>query len=102
MCKVKRVGIIEQIRAGELGEEDLLEYITDNDVNVAIAVAESEMATDSILDIAAHDRDRSVRLAAVNNPNIAEITLRFLLNDLDEEIVEKAFYYLERYYCERK
>ena len=84
------MGIIDQIRAGELDEVELLEHVTDNDVNVAIVVAESEMATNSILDIAAHDRDKRVRMAAVNNPNISKTILKYLINDSDKEVAERA------------
>lgn len=90
------MGIIEQIKAGTLDEVDLLEYVTDNDVNIAIAVAESELATKPILDIAAHDNDKRVRLAAVNNPNTGIDTLKFLCKDIDSEIAKIAVNRLER------
>ena len=78
--------IVKKIRSGNVGEVDLLEYITDNDINVAIAVAESDIATEPILDIGAHDKDRAVRLAVVKNMNTGSRTLRYLLHDSDEEI----------------
>lgn len=90
------MNIIDQIRGGELDEVDLLEHVTDNDVNIAIAVAESKMATFPILDVAAHDKEKRVRLAAVNNPNIGEETLKYLLYDNDDEIVAIAKNRLER------
>ena len=88
--------IIEKIKSGDVDELDLLEYITDNDINTAIAVAESELATEPILDIAAHDKDRKVRLAAVRNPNIGIDTLKMLSKDNDFEISQIAKVRLER------
>lgn len=84
------------IKNGEVDEVDLLEYITDNDINVAIAAAESNIATAPILDIAAHDKDSAVRKAAVNNKNIGVQTLQYLLNDADEEIAMVARKRLKR------
>ena len=81
---------IEQIKSGKFDEIELLEYVTDNDVSVAIAVAESSMATEPILDIAANDLDKRVRLAAVKNPNIGKRTLVRLANDTDDEIADVA------------
>ncbi|MCM1124132.1 MAG: hypothetical protein NC416_16245 [Eubacterium sp.] len=86
---------IELIKAGEVDEVDLLEYITDNDIEVAIAAAESDLATEPILDIAAHDRDARVRLAAVNNVHIGRNTLMLLKNDIDDEIARIAAKRLE-------
>ena len=60
--------IIEKIKNGDVDELDLVEYVTDNDINIAIAAAESKLATEPILDIAAHDKNREVRLTAVRNP----------------------------------
>ena len=88
--------IIEMIKSGNCDEADLLEYITDNNIEIAIAAAESISATEPILDVAAHDRDERVRMAALNNPNIGNRTLEFLLNDQKEEIVTKAKMILER------
>lgn len=82
--------IIKMIKNREVDEVDLLEYITDNDINVAIAAAESDDATEPILDIAAHDKDSAVRKAAVNNKNIGAQTLQYLLKDKDEEIATLA------------
>lgn len=89
------MNIIEMIKNGNCDEADLLEYITDNDIEIAIAAAESELATEPILDVAAHDRDERVREAALNNPNIGNKTLRFLLNDQNENIASKAKNILE-------
>lgn len=88
--------LIEQIENGILDEVELLEYVTDNDVNVAVAVAKSSMATEPILDIAANDRDRRVRFAAVTNPNIGNNTLIRLTKDSDEEIAAIACQCLKR------
>lgn len=90
------MSLIEQIKNGELDEVELLEYVTDNDVNVAIAVAESTMATESILDIAANDIDKRVRFATVMNPNIGEKTLIRLTKDIDDEIANIACQKLDR------
>lgn len=90
-CKEReKMDIIKMIKNGEVDEVDLLEYITDNDINVAIVAAESDIATKPILDIAAHDKDRAVRKAAVNNKNIGVQTLQYLLEDEDEEIATLA------------
>lgn len=67
------------IRNGEIDEIDLFEYVTDNDINLAIAVAGCDSATEAILDIAAHDKDSTVRKAAINNENIGVKTLQYLL-----------------------
>ncbi len=88
--------LIEQIKNGELNEADLLEYITDNDISIAMAVASSEYATEPILDIAAHDRNRNMRLAAVNNPNVGTRTLKYLCNDDDVEVSALAKEFLGR------
>ncbi len=88
--------IIEVIKSGKCNEADLLEFITNNDIEIAIAAAESELATEPILDIAAHDRDKKVRMAALNNPNIGDKTLKFLFNDQDEDIVALAKSILKR------
>ncbi len=90
------MGIIEKIKCGNVTELDLLEYITDNDISVAIAAAESKLATEPILDIAAHDKDREVRLAAVKNPNMGVDTLKMLKEDVDLEISRIATLRLER------
>ena len=88
--------LIEDIKSGVMDETDLLEYVTSNDIEVAISVAESEYATEPILDIAAHDRDKRVRIAAVNNPNTEKETLKYLLNDSVDEIATIANNRLER------
>lgn len=82
--------IVKKIKNGEVDEVDLLEYITDNDINVAIAAAESDIATEPILDIAAHDKDKMVRMAAVKNKNTGIQTLQYLSKDDDEEIAMLA------------
>lgn len=89
------MSIIEKIKLGYVDEEDLLEYITDNDVSVAIAAAESPFATEPILDIAAHDNDKAVKMAALNNPNIGEASLELLCADIDPEIASIAKINLE-------
>ena len=73
------MNIIQKIKNGEVDEVDLLEYITDNDIDVAIAAAESEIATEPILDIASRDKDRRVRKAVVCNKNIGVRTLKYLV-----------------------
>lgn len=89
------MNIIEEIKEGKVDELDLLEYITDNDVSVAIAAAQSNIATEPILDIASRDQNREVRMAAVKNPNIGKKTLQYLMKDSDEEIAEVARRILE-------
>lgn len=88
--------IIEKIKNGDVDELDLVEYVTDNDINIAIAAAESKLATEPILDIAAHDKDREVRLAAVRNPNMGIDTLKMLSKDNDFEISQIAKARIER------
>ncbi len=82
--------LIEKIKAGLLDEADLLECVTDNNVLVAVAAAESAYATEPILDIAAHDKDKQVKLAALNNQNVGMKTLEFLSHSLDKEIADRA------------
>jgi hypothetical protein len=81
---------IDMIKTGNIDEVDLLEYVTDNDINVAIAAAESDLATEPILDIAAHDNDKKVRLAAANNVHTGKKTLLLLAKDADSEIASIA------------
>lgn len=86
---------IEKIKKGLIDESELLEFVTDNDINIAIAVAESKFSTEPILDIAAHDKDREVRLAAVKNSNTGIKTLKLLSKDVDSEIANIARLRLE-------
>lgn len=86
--------IINKIKSGNIDEDDLLEYITDNDI--AVAIAESKYATEPILDIVAHDNDKAVRMAALKNTNIGINTLKFLCKDSDPEIANTAKLYLEK------
>lgn len=95
--KKGKTDVIEMIKNGKVDEFDLLKYVTDNDINMAIAVAESKFATEPILDIAAHDKDSAVRKAAVNNKNIGVKTLQYLLKDVDEGIAMLARARLEVY-----
>lgn len=88
--------VIERIKLNQVDDIELLEYVTDNDISIAIAAAESELATEEILDIAAHDKDSRVRKAAVCNLNIGKKTLEILLNDKDKTIAEIAMHRLER------
>ena len=88
--------LLERIRKGLFDEADLLEYVTDNDVEIAIAASEACNATEAILDIAARDKDRRVRIAAVKNNNIGVETLRYLAGDTDSEISQIALGRLER------
>lgn len=84
------MNIVDMIKAGLVDEEALLEYVADNDIEVAVAAAESDLATEPILDIAAHDRDSRVRLAAAKNPHTGEKTLRYLADDSNEEVAQNA------------
>lgn len=74
------------ITKNQMLEEQLLEDVVSNDLSIAVAAASSQYATDAVLNIAALDKDKEVRLAAVNNVNISLETLQFLANDIDEEI----------------
>lgn len=80
------LNIVEQIKQNLVSKEELFEYITDNDLEIAVAAASSHLADEIILDVAAHDKDREVRLAAVKNPNIGKSSLLFLSNDIDNDI----------------
>lgn len=84
------MNIIEFIKSNKCDEADLLEYITDNNVEIAIAAAASPKATGALLDIAARDKDKRVRMAALNNPNIEKRTVETLKKDSDLEISQKA------------
>ena len=86
----KKASLINAIKTGKIDEVGLLDYVTDNDISIAIAVAESVWASSPILDIAAHDNDRRVRWAALNNKNIGTETLRFLCKDEDCQISDRA------------
>lgn len=74
------------ITKNKILEEQLLEDVVSNDLNIAVAAASSRYATDAVLNIAALDKDKEVRLAAVNNVNLSLETLQFLANDIDDEI----------------
>ena len=87
--------IIRMIKNREVTEADLLEYVTDNNIDVAVAAAESDLATEPILDIAAHDKDRAVRRAAACNKNTGIHTLQYLSKDRNEEIAALARQQLE-------
>jgi hypothetical protein len=69
-----------------LDEVDLLELASNNDFDLACAVASSRYSTEPILDISAHDRDERIRLAAVTNTNCGIRTLEYLQKDSDSEI----------------
>ena len=89
------MNLVEKIRAGFLDEASLLEYVTDNDIKIAIAVAQCPTATPAILDIAAHDSDPRVRRAALNNPRIGIETIKYLCADQEAEISTQAKIILE-------
>lgn len=82
--------IINKIKNNDCDEVDLLEFITDNNVEIAISAAESSMATGPILDIASRDKDKRVRIAALRNPNIEGKTIEYLTHDSDEEVSTMA------------
>jgi hypothetical protein len=82
--------IIKNIDMGYFDEVELLELVTENNYKIAIAVAESKYATEPILDIASHDKDRKIRLAALNNKNIGIDSIKFLIKDEDYEISQLA------------
>lgn len=62
-------------------ESDLFEYITSNNFNIALAAAESPLATSIILNVAALDTDDRIRLAALKNKNVSLETILKLCND---------------------
>lgn len=74
------------ITKNKLLEEQLLEDVVSNDLSIAVAAASSQYATNAVLNIAARDKDKEVRLAAVNNVNISIEILQFLASDIDDEI----------------
>lgn len=73
----------------------LLKYITDNNIEYAIAAAQSQYATEELLNIASRDNDREVRLAALNNDNIGKEAIMYLTNDVDLEIKSLAIKKME-------
>lgn len=75
--------LIDDIKNGLRDEIELLEYVTSNDIRIAIAVAEFKWASEPIVDIAAHDLDSNVRRAALCNPNIGRKTVAMLTIDDD-------------------
>lgn len=86
--------ILSIINDGEIDELELLELVTDNDFDIALAVAKCSCSTEPILDIAAHDRDERIRFAVVNNPNCGTRTLEYLLRDNNPEIAALAVKHL--------
>jgi len=72
---------IEKIKSGMVDESDLFEYITSNDFNIALAAAESPLATSIILNVAAMDNNERIRLAALKNKNVSLETVLKLCND---------------------
>lgn len=84
------MNIIERIRSGQVSELELLDYITSNDFSIALAAAESPFASPSVLQIASHDNDSRIRLAALKNENIPTKAILFLCNDPDPFIAALA------------
>lgn len=84
------IGFIHDIKNGLLDEVELLECVTSDDLEVAIMAASSRWATEPIIDIAAHDLDRDVRMAALGNPNIGRKTILLLTEDKDRNIAMLA------------
>lgn len=81
---------IEKINSGNVDEADLLEFITDNNILIAIAAASSPLATTHILDIASLDQDYRVRLAALNNEHLSQSALLSLCDDPEPLIAQQA------------
>lgn len=104
-----REEILSSIKDGMMDEADLLELVSDNDFEIALAVANCSYSTEPILDIAAHDKDERIRLAAVNNANCGRRTLEYLQRDINKEIADSAVRHLKekenkikmRWYCEK-
>ena len=90
LVEMSKDEILSAIEDRRLDEADLLELVTDNDFEIALAATRSPDSTGPILDIAAHDRDARIRLAAANNNNCGEKTLIFLSTDKNAEIASFA------------
>lgn len=90
ITELDKEGMLLCIRNGNIDEADLLELVTDNDFDIAFAVANCKCSTEPILDIAAHDRDDRIRLAVVNNDNCGVRTLQYLEKDNNSEIASTA------------
>lgn len=84
------MGLLDDIRNGNMDDAELLELVTSNDLAVALAVADSEYAPRPVLDIAAHDKDRLVRLAVAGNSKTGLRTLAYLCSDRDGEVAQRA------------
>ena len=69
LVEMSKDEILSAIEDRRFDEADLLELVTDNDFEIALAATCSPDSTGPILDIAAHDRDARIRLAAANNNN---------------------------------
>ena len=90
ITELDKEGMLLYIRDGNIDEADLLELVTNNDFDIALAVANCKCSTEPILDIAAHDRDDRIRLAVVNNDNCGVRTLQYLEKDSNHEIASVA------------
>lgn len=84
------MNIVEKIRSGQVTELELLDYITNNDFSIALAAAESPLASPAVLQIASHDNDSRIRLAALKNKNIPSKAVLFLCHDQDSSIATLA------------
>lgn len=84
------MNIVEKIRSGQVTELELLDYITNNDFSIALAAAESPLASSAVLQIASHDNDSRIRLAALKNKNIPSKAVLFLCHDQDSSIATLA------------
>ena len=80
------MSIINKINEGNVDEVDLLEFITSNDFEIALAAAESPLSSSPILAIAALDSDKRIRIAALKNKNMDDETVILLCNDPDTEV----------------
>ena len=90
ITEMNKAEILSYIRDGKLDETDLLELVSDNDFDIALAVVNCEYSTEPILDIAAHDRDERIRLAVVNKESCGVRTLQYLQKDSNSEIASVA------------
>lgn len=84
------MNIVMKIKSGETDEFELLEYITSNDFDVALAATESPLASSKILKIAVKDKDERIRIAALRNKNISDELILMLCNDNNFSVASLA------------
>ena len=90
------MSILDDIKAGKVDSADLFEYVSGNDVGLAIAAASAPNADGPTLELAAMDLDYRVRLAAAKNINTDKDTLDTLCLDENDEVAQQAQLTLEK------